>query len=110
MTMLAVENMPIKDRLRELRTAAKLTQQALAMKAGLSVSVVAHIESGRIPDPRLSTLRALAKAMEVPIADLVTEEDEPAEQPEALDQAEAEQPEAPKAKQPKKPRKGKGAK
>jgi transcriptional regulator with XRE-family HTH domain len=69
--------MPLKDRLRELRTAAGLTQQALAFKAGLSVSVVAHIESGRIPDPRLSTLRALAKAMGVALGEFLEEEEKP---------------------------------
>jgi transcriptional regulator with XRE-family HTH domain len=89
--------MPLKDRLRELRTDAKMTQQTLAMKAGLSVSVVAHIESGRIPDPRLSTLRALAKAMGVGIAELLEDEDEGEAPPADQDEAE----------QPKKGRKGK---
>lgn len=55
--------MPIKDRLKELRKAAGLTQQALAVAAGLSISLVIHLEAGRILDPRASTLRALAKAL-----------------------------------------------
>ena len=62
--------MPIKDRLRELRTAAGLTQQDLAVKAGLSISAVVHIEAGRIPDPRVSTLKALAKALGCRLDDL----------------------------------------
>jgi transcriptional regulator with XRE-family HTH domain len=66
--------MPIKDRLRELRTAAGLTQQALAVKAGLSVSAVVHIEAGRIPDPRVSTLRAIARALGVGLDDLAADE------------------------------------
>src|SRR5262249_33109773 len=57
--------MPIKDRLRELRVAAGLTQQALAVRAGLSISGVVHLEAGRIPDPRVSTLKALAVALGV---------------------------------------------
>lgn len=72
--------MPLKDRLKELRTAAGLTQQALATKAGMSVSAVVHIEAGRVPDPRLSSLRALAKALGVSLDDLA-ENDEPAEKP-----------------------------
>jgi transcriptional regulator with XRE-family HTH domain len=68
--------MPIKDRLRELRTAAGLTQQDLAVKAGLSMSAVAHLEGGRIPDPRLSTLKALARALGVSLDDLAREESE----------------------------------
>lgn len=62
--------MPIKDRLKELRAAAGLTQQALAVKAGLSISAVIHIEAGRIPDPRVSTLKALAKALGCRMDDL----------------------------------------
>lgn len=55
--------MPIGDRLKELRKASGLTQQALATAAGLSMSLVIHLEAGRITDPRASTLRALAKAL-----------------------------------------------
>jgi transcriptional regulator with XRE-family HTH domain len=62
--------MPLKDRLRELRKAADMTQQALATAAGLSVSVVVQIESGKIPDPRLSTLKALARALDVTLNEL----------------------------------------
>jgi transcriptional regulator with XRE-family HTH domain len=68
--------MPIKDRLKALRTGAGLTQQQLAFDSGLSISVVAHIESGRIPDPRISTLKALARALGVGVAALVEDEDE----------------------------------
>jgi transcriptional regulator with XRE-family HTH domain len=68
--------MPIKDRLKELRAAAGLTQQALAVKAGLSVSAVIHIEAGRIPDPRISTLKRLARALGCRIDDLAENGDE----------------------------------
>jgi transcriptional regulator with XRE-family HTH domain len=73
--------MPIRDKLRKLRAKAELTQQALAVKAGLSVSVVVHIEAGRIPDPRISTLRALAQALGCRIDDLAINGDEEAEAP-----------------------------
>jgi transcriptional regulator with XRE-family HTH domain len=63
--------MPLKDRLLELRKAAGLTQQALAFKAGLSISVVVHIERGRIPDPRVSTVRAIAGALGCKVDDLL---------------------------------------
>lgn len=59
--------MALKDKLQELRKAAGLTQQGLAIATGLSVSVIQHIERGAIPDPRVSTLRALAKALGVTI-------------------------------------------
>jgi transcriptional regulator with XRE-family HTH domain len=90
--------MPIKDRLRELRTAAGLTQQALAVKAGLSVSAVVQIENGTIPDPRISTVRALAKALGVSLSLLGEEEGDlpPPEPP----------PEKPKPRKPRGPRGG----
>jgi transcriptional regulator with XRE-family HTH domain len=65
--------MPLKDRLRELRKAAGLTQQALAVRAGLSVSNVVHIEAGRIPDPRVSTVKAIADALGCKVDDLLAE-------------------------------------
>jgi transcriptional regulator with XRE-family HTH domain len=63
--------MPLKDRLRELRTAAGLTQQELAVKAGLSVSAVVQLEAGRVPDPRVSTMKALAKALGCSVDDMI---------------------------------------
>jgi transcriptional regulator with XRE-family HTH domain len=95
--MLAEAIMPIGDRLKQLRTAAKLTQQALAVKAGLSVSAVIHIEAGRVPDPRVRTIQAIARALGVTVDEIISEEEG-----EALDQTEPERP--------KKPRRGKGPK
>jgi transcriptional regulator with XRE-family HTH domain len=69
--------MPIKDRVRQLRKAAGLTQQALAVKAGLSVSAVVQLEAGRVPDPRVSSLKALARALGVTLDALAGDEDEP---------------------------------
>jgi transcriptional regulator with XRE-family HTH domain len=52
-------------RLRELRVAAQLTQQELAMRAGVSLSQIMQLEQGRTPDPRMSTLLLLAEALGV---------------------------------------------
>jgi transcriptional regulator with XRE-family HTH domain len=71
--------MPIGDRLKRLRKAAGMTQQALATAAGLSMSAIIHIEAGRIPDPRLSTLKALARALGVTLDELGSNGGEPAE-------------------------------
>lgn len=46
------------------------TQAELAAAAGLRPATVSDIESGKI-DPRLSTLRALAKALKLGIEDIV---------------------------------------
>ena len=71
--------MPLKDRLKELRKAADLTQQALATKAGLSMSAIIHLEAGRIPDPRISTLRAIARVLGVTVDELIDDDQAEAE-------------------------------
>jgi transcriptional regulator with XRE-family HTH domain len=60
----------IGERVRELRVAAGLSQQALSNAAGLSTSVVSQLEQGTNLDPRLSTLLALADAMGVTLDEL----------------------------------------
>jgi transcriptional regulator with XRE-family HTH domain len=50
------------DELQNARKAAGLSQDALAMQAGLSRMTVQRIESGQI-DPRLSTLLEMARAL-----------------------------------------------
>jgi transcriptional regulator with XRE-family HTH domain len=51
--------------LKRHREAAGLTQQGLAVAAGLSVGIVSQTEQGASKDPRISTLSALARALEV---------------------------------------------
>jgi transcriptional regulator with XRE-family HTH domain len=65
------QRLTLARRLRKFRDAKGLTRQSLAVEAGLSISVVAAIEQGRIPDPRSSTLRALASALSVKLDDLL---------------------------------------
>jgi transcriptional regulator with XRE-family HTH domain len=65
----------LKDNLKRLRVEAGFTQQKLAEKSGLSISVVTQLERGIIPNPRLDTLRALAKALGCTL-DQLTEADE----------------------------------
>ncbi len=56
----------IAARLKFLREGAGLSQQDVATKADLSLSLVAKIEQGKKADPRASTLLALAGALGVP--------------------------------------------
>jgi transcriptional regulator with XRE-family HTH domain len=60
------------DRLRTLRARAGLTQQALAERAGLDKQAVSLIENGH-QSPRLDTLWRLARALDVPVTELVTD-------------------------------------
>ena len=54
-----------------LRLDRRLTQEALAAKAGLSRVALGKIERGAVV-PRARTLDALAKALTVPVGELVT--------------------------------------
>jgi transcriptional regulator with XRE-family HTH domain len=59
----------VADRVRVLRQARNLTQQALASQAGLAVRTVANLEAGQ--DASLDTLRKLAAVLAVSVAELV---------------------------------------
>lgn len=55
-------------RVREIRKAAKLTQERLAEKAGLSVEYISRIERG-VAQPSFKTLEAMADALNVTAKD-----------------------------------------
>lgn len=58
---------------KRLRNAREISQMELAVAAGLSLSVIAQIEQDNRPDPRLSTLKAIADVLEVTVLDLIQE-------------------------------------
>ena len=55
-----------------LRKQKKLTQQQLAIQAGLSTSQIARIETGKL-NTTISTLFSIAKAIDVELADFFRE-------------------------------------
>jgi transcriptional regulator with XRE-family HTH domain len=57
-------------RLRNLRKARKMSQSDLAAKANLTRVYVTRLEAGQ-QDPSLSTINALAKALGVPVTELL---------------------------------------
>jgi transcriptional regulator with XRE-family HTH domain len=59
--------------LEHIRRLRGLSQRELAEKAGVSPATVYELEVGKRPTPRPSTLRKLAEALEVEIADLLGE-------------------------------------
>src|SRR5262245_15670075 len=61
----------LSERLKGLREARDMSQQDLAVKADLSLSLVAKLEQGKKADPRASTLLALMSALEVKAGDLL---------------------------------------
>jgi len=64
-------------KLKRLRDEARMTQQELAVAAGLSVTYISYIESGRSRSPSANTVRAIARALAErtgrPVADVLAE-------------------------------------
>lgn len=59
-------------RLRQLRTWRDLSQEALAMRSGVSRDFVAKVEQGRV-SPGLLRIWELADGLEIPVAEFFTE-------------------------------------
>jgi transcriptional regulator with XRE-family HTH domain len=62
----------IGDRLKNLRIRRALTQQELAERAGISSNALNRIELNKA-EPHMSTLRKLAKALDVDPSELIGE-------------------------------------
>jgi transcriptional regulator with XRE-family HTH domain len=60
----------VAERVVELRQARGLSQEALARKTGLNRVTLARLERAMHP-PNLETLERIARALRVPLADLV---------------------------------------
>jgi len=58
------------QRLRALRLERGLSLRTLAVMAGIHAVSLVRLEAGKY-DPRLSTLRKLARALEVGVSDLI---------------------------------------
>ena len=58
------------DLLRGFRIRASLTQEALAERCRISPATIAALEQGRRTAPRLSTVRLIAGALELPPMDV----------------------------------------
>jgi len=59
-----------RKRLKILRRELGVTQEQFAERAKISYKVYQHIEAGRRPNPRLSTLEKLANGLGVGVAEL----------------------------------------
>lgn len=59
--------------LKRLREQRELSCRELAERAGVTHGNISHIELGWTTDPRISTLLAIAKALDVPLSELIDE-------------------------------------
>ena len=72
--MLTIGVVRIGKNLRRIREERLMTQQEVAEDADLGLSTVLRIENDRV-EPRFSTIRKLAKALEVDARELTKKED-----------------------------------
>jgi transcriptional regulator with XRE-family HTH domain len=61
--------------LRQHRETARLSMRGLAAKAGLDIRVISMLEHGDVLRPKADTLRALALALGLPVAELYAASD-----------------------------------
>jgi transcriptional regulator with XRE-family HTH domain len=73
MSLPNIEPPPLGRRLAQLRERLFVTQRELADRAGLSQGIIQSLEQGLRQDPKLSTLRKLAQALGVSVAELIGE-------------------------------------
>jgi transcriptional regulator with XRE-family HTH domain len=65
----------IGERIRALRTARGLSQEEVARRTGIGLKSYGDLERGRTKDPHYSTLRGVARALEVRVEDLLEAEE-----------------------------------
>lgn len=72
------------EKLRQLKEKSHMTNQQIAEKSNVPESTVARIFSGKTPNPTITTVVSMARAMGGSAADFLNEEDNPktAENPE----------------------------
>jgi len=61
----------MKTLIRDRRQALGLSQRELARKVGVTDAYIALLETGKKTNPSLDVLKALAKALDVDVADLL---------------------------------------
>ena len=61
----------LKTVIKALRQAKGLSQQALAARVGVTAAYITMLERGKKTNPSLPTLRKLAKALGVPVTELL---------------------------------------
>jgi transcriptional regulator with XRE-family HTH domain len=72
--VLTIGGVKIGKNLRRVREERLMTQQEVATAADLNLSTVMRIENDRV-EPRFSTIRKLAKALDVDARELTRKED-----------------------------------
>lgn len=56
---------------REIRSKQKLSKSSLVIMTGLDYHTIVKIENGATPDPRIGTVKKLARALDVSVDELI---------------------------------------
>ena len=64
------------ENLVRIRKERQLSQDGVARRSGLATATVSKLEEGKSSDPRMSTVRKLAKALGCPVEALFSEDSE----------------------------------
>ena len=59
------------ERIKELMQSKDMSIYRLSKETGISVSLLGKILSGKVKDPRISTVKQIAKALDVKIDEIV---------------------------------------
>ncbi len=57
--------------IRRLREGSETTQERLAINAEVTIGTLSRIERGEVADPKVGTLRKIAKALDMSLAELI---------------------------------------
>ena len=60
-----------------IRKKRKLSQEGVARRSGLATVTISKLEEGKSCDPRMSTVKKLAKALDCPLEAFFADESEP---------------------------------
>jgi transcriptional regulator with XRE-family HTH domain len=63
--------MVLSHKVKDLRTKAKMTQAQLAKRAGVTQAFISQLETGAAESLTLTTLRRIAKALQLTVAELM---------------------------------------
>ena len=65
------------ENLVRIRKEKKLSQEGVARRSGLATVTISKLEEGKSSDPRMSTVRKLAKALDCSLEAFFADESEP---------------------------------
>jgi len=63
----------VSKNIRRIRQEKGMSQDRLSKKADLALNTIVKVETGENPNPTVETLKKIAKALDIPVADLFKE-------------------------------------